>query len=170
MVQDLPLLTICRNNGLFFTVLRLAGAGNSEGKDMKRESVNPWDWGLKWSMDQGEIVEGVSRYLHCSGQVAVRPDPHSEIGIAVVSPGDIHGQMESALGNVDAVLTDAGMTRNNVLSLRFFTTDIDGFLANYDVYAQWIADAGTRPPQSLLGVQRLVLPELMVEIEAFAAA
>ena len=29
--------------------------------------------------------------------------------------------------------------------------------------------AGTRPPQSLLGVQRLVLPELLVEIEATAA-
>ena len=25
---------------------------------MKRESVNPWDWGLQFSMDQGKIVEG----------------------------------------------------------------------------------------------------------------
>ena len=55
------------------------------------------------------------------------------------------------------------------MSLRFFTTDIDGFLANYDVYAGWIAEAGTRPPQSLLGIQRLFLPELLVEIEATAA-
>ena len=38
-----------------------------------------------------------------------------------------------------------------------------------NVYAAWIAEAGTRSPQSLLGVQRLVLPELMVEIEASAA-
>jgi enamine deaminase RidA (YjgF/YER057c/UK114 family) len=136
---------------------------------MKRESVNPWDWGLKWSMDQGEIVQDVNRYLHCSGQVAVRPDPDSELGISVVSPGEIRGQIESALANVDAVLAGAGMTRKNVLGLRFFTTDVDGFLENYDVYANWIAEAGTRPPQSLLGIQRLVLPELMVEIEAVAA-
>ena len=135
---------------------------------MKRESINPWDWGLKWSMDQGEMVEGASRYLHCSGQVAVEPDD-SELGIAVVSPGDIRGQIESALNNIDAVLTKAGMTRKNVLNLRFFTTDVDGFLENYDVYAKWIGEAGTRPPQSLLGIQRLVLPELMVEIEAVAA-
>lgn len=136
---------------------------------MKRESVNPWDWGLKWSMDQGEIVTGASRHLHCSGQVAVRPDPDSELGIAVVSPGEIRGQMECALSNIDAILTQAGMSRKNVLSLRFFTTDIAGFLENYDVYAQWIQEAETRPPQSLLGVQQLFLPELMVEIEAVAA-
>jgi enamine deaminase RidA (YjgF/YER057c/UK114 family) len=71
---------------------------------------------------------------------------------------------------VDTVLVEAGMTRKNVISLRFFTTDVDGFLANYDVYSNWITEAGTRPPQSLLGVQRLVLPELKVEIEAVAAA
>jgi hypothetical protein len=38
------------------------------------------------------------------------------------------------------------------------------------VYATWIGEAGTRPPQSLIGVQRLVLPELVVEIEVEAAA
>jgi len=135
---------------------------------MKRESVNPWDWGLKYSMDQGELVEGVSQYLHCSGQVSVEPDSDSELGFAVKHVGDIRGQMQCSLENVDAVLSAAGMSRSNVLSLRFFTTDIDGFLENYDVYAEWIADAGTRPPQSLLGVNRLVLPELLVEIEAFA--
>ena len=137
---------------------------------MKRNSVNPWDWGLKWSMDQGEIVEGASRHLHCSGQVSVTPDPDSELGISVVSAGEIRGQIECALANVDAVLAGAGMTRANVVGLRFFTTDVDAFLENYDVYASWIESAGTRPPQSLLGIARLVLPELMIEIEAEAAA
>ncbi len=90
------------------------------------------------------------------------------MGISIKHVGDIRGQMQLALANVDAVLETAGMRRSNILSLRFFTTDIDGFLENYDVYADWIKDAGTRPPQSLLGVNRLVLPDLLVEIEAFA--
>ncbi len=60
------------------------------------------------------------------------------------------------------------MSRVDILSLRFFTTDVDEFLKNYDVYANWIREAGTMPPQSLLGVSRLVLPELLVEIEATA--
>ena len=137
---------------------------------MKRQSVNPWNWGLKFNMDQGEVVQGASRHLHCSGQVSVTPDPDSELGIAVVSPGDIRGQIGCALANIDAVLAGAGMTRSNVVGLRFFTTDVDAFLANYDVYADWIGEAGTRPPQSLLGISRLVLPELMIEIEAEASA
>jgi hypothetical protein len=46
---------------------------------------------------------------------------------------------------------------------------MDGFLANYDVYANLNNEAGIRPPQTLLGVQRLFVPELMIEIEAVAA-
>ncbi|MBT8142059.1 MAG: RidA family protein [Gammaproteobacteria bacterium] len=137
---------------------------------MQRTSINPVDWGLQFSMDQGEIVEGTSKHLRCSGQVSVDPAPDTELGFAVVSPNDIRGQMQHSLRNVDAILEKAGMEKANIVALRFYTTDIDGFLANYDVYAEWIAPAGTRPPQSLLGVNRLVLPELMVEIEIEAAA
>lgn len=135
---------------------------------VQKTSVNPWDWGLKWSMDQGQIIEGARRHLRCSGQVAVEPAPQAELGIAVLCPNDIRGQMVAALANIDAVLGKAGMERKNVVHLRFFTTDVDGFLGNYDVYSNWIGEAETRPPQSLLGVQRLFLPELMVEIEAEA--
>ena len=56
------------------------------------------------------------------------------------------------------------------LSLRFFTTDVDGFFENDDVYADWIKDADIRPPHLLLGVNCLVPPDLMVEIETFAGA
>lgn len=137
---------------------------------MHRTAVNPSDWGLQWSMNQAEIVEGLDRYLHCSGQVSLVPDPDSEMGISVAHAGDLRGQIRQSLANIDAILEQAGMTRGNILSLRFFTTDIDGFLANYDVYAEWISEAGITPPQSLLGVNRLVLPELLVEIEAMAGA
>ena len=83
---------------------------------MKRESVNPWDWGLKWSMDQGQIVEGATRHLHCSGQVALKPDPEAEHGVSVVSPGDIRGQMESSLANIDAVLAKANRAARTSLA------------------------------------------------------
>ena len=135
---------------------------------MKRTSVNPTDWGLQFGMDQAEIVEGISRYLHCSGQVALEPDADAEMGIRVVSPDDLRGQMKHSLSNVDAVLDNTGMSRSNILSLPFFTTDVDGFLENYDVYAEWIGEAGIRPPQTLLGIQRLAFPELMVEVEVTA--
>jgi enamine deaminase RidA (YjgF/YER057c/UK114 family) len=136
---------------------------------MNRESINPVEWGLQFGLDQGEVISGATRTLHCSGQVAVRPDPDADFGVAVVSPGEIRGQMECALANLDDVLREAGMSRSNIINLRFYTTDMDGFLENYDAYAGWIADAGIRPPQTLLGIDRLFHPEVLVEVEAVAA-
>ena len=137
---------------------------------MNRTAVNPTDWGLQFQMNQGELVEGLSRYLHFSGQVALVADPNAEMGIRVVHEGDLRGQMQAALSNIDAILEGAGMDRKNILSLRFFTTDVDGVLEHYDVYAEWIAAAEIKPPQTLLGVSRLALPELLIEIEATAGA
>lgn len=136
---------------------------------MNRTKVNPSDWGLAFNMSQGHIIEGAKRTLHCSGQVAVVADPEAEMGIRSVSPDDIRGQMEAALANVDEVLQGADMDRSNIVQIHFFTTDMDGFLANYDVYHGWIDEAGTMPPQSLIGVARLVMPEWKVEIEVLAA-
>lgn len=137
---------------------------------MQRLAVNPWDWGLAFQMSQGEIVEGATRTLRCSGQVAVVPDAEAEMGIRTVAEGDIRGQMEAALANVDAVLAEAGMNRSNLVSLRFFTTEMEGFLENYDVYAGWISEAGIMPPQSLIGVACLASPKWMIEVEVEAAA
>ncbi|MBT8215926.1 MAG: RidA family protein [Acidimicrobiia bacterium] len=137
---------------------------------MHRTSVNPSQWGLAYQMDQAEVIEGAARVLHCSGQVALEADPDSELGVSVIGAGDLRAQITHVLGLIDELLESAGMSRSTLTSLRFFTTDIDGFLENYDVYAGWIEPAGIRPPQSLLGINRLVHPDLLVEIEATAAA
>ena len=137
---------------------------------MKRTSVNPTEWGLAFHMDQGEIIEGTTRYLRCSGQVDLKEDPDSEMGVSVEYPNDMPNQIEIALRNIDAILAKADMTRANIVLLRFYTTDVDNFLEHYSIYAEWISGAGIRPPQSLLGVARLALPELVVEIEVEAAA
>ncbi|MFY0310568.1 RidA family protein [Leisingera sp. D0M16] len=137
---------------------------------MKRMSVNPSQWGLAYLMDQGEVVEGATRLLRCSGQVDLQEDADAPLGVTVSAPGDMRRQIGIALGNVDTILRDAGMGRRNLVFLRFFTTDVDAFLEHYDVYAEWIRPAGIRPPQSLLGIRQLALPDLMVEIEAEAAA
>ena len=71
---------------------------------MKRTPVNPSEWGLQWSLNQGEVFEGITRHLHCSGQVALEPDATSEMGIRVVGEGDMRAQISSALGNIDEVL------------------------------------------------------------------
>ncbi|MDH3704552.1 MAG: RidA family protein [Acidimicrobiia bacterium] len=136
---------------------------------MERTAVNPTEWGLGFFMNQGEITEGATRHLRCSGQVALVPDPEAEMGLSPAPVGDIRGQIEAALASVDELLAGADMDRSNIVFINFFTTDIDEFLANYDVYASWIEPAGVMPPQSLIGVARLVMPDLLVEIEVQAA-
>ena len=105
---------------------------------MKRTSINPTKWGLPFLMDQGEVVEGTTRTLRCSGQVSLHDDPEAEMGLAVTHPGDMRGQIQDALGHLDTLLEGAGMTRANIVILRVFTTDIDEYLANYDLFAEWI--------------------------------
>ncbi len=136
---------------------------------MNRTAVNPVEWGLGFQMNQAEVVEGASRVLRCSGQVALAEDPGAEMGLSPSPVGDIRGQTAAALASIDAILEEAGMSRGDIVFLNFFTTDMDGFLGNYDVYAEWITEAGIKPPQSLLGVARLVDPDLLIEIEATAA-
>ena len=71
------------------------------------------------------------------------------MGLKVTHDGDLRGQIQDSLDAIQAILDRAGMKRQDILSLRFFTTDVDGFLQNYDVYANWISEAGVMPPQTL---------------------
>ncbi len=121
----------------------------SQTTTLSRTSINPVSWGIPYKMDQGEVIEGARRVLHFSGQTAIVEDAAAPIGLAVAHAGDIRGQIEMSLANIDAVLEQAGMHRSDIVHLKFFTTDMDGFLQNYDAYASWIGDAGVRPPQSL---------------------
>jgi len=137
---------------------------------MERTSINPTSWGQAAHMDQGEVVQGTTRTLRCSGQVSLHDDPEAENGYAVTHPDDMRAQIQDAFGHLDSLLEGAEMTRSNIVGLRFFTTNMDAFVANYDVYVEWIAPAGIRPPMSLLGISRLAVPGLLIEIEMEAAA
>lgn len=128
------------------------------------------DWGPEFSMLQGEVVEGATRVLRCSGQVALTPDAEAPLGLAVEAPGDMRGQIGIALARIDNLLGQAGMDRSSIVFVHFFTTDMERFLAHYDAYGDWIAESGELPPQSLLGVAALAVPGLLVEIEITAAS
>ncbi len=136
---------------------------------MERTSINNVNWGRPFPMDQGQVTSGATRHLRISGQTSLIDDPEAEMGLSVSHPGDMREQVGAALAHIDQILEGAGIGRGDIVSVRFFTTDIDALLENYDVYAGWIGPSGVRPPQSMLGVARLALPDLVVEIEAEAA-
>jgi enamine deaminase RidA (YjgF/YER057c/UK114 family) len=138
---------------------------------MKRDSINPPnDWGAAYMMDQGQVISEATRTLYLSGQVALETDPESDFGVRVEHEGDMRGQLAHVLGKIDGLLAQAGMSRNNIVFVRFYTTDNASFLEHYDVYAEWIGEARIKPPQSDIGVNELAIPGLVIEIEVVAAA
>jgi enamine deaminase RidA (YjgF/YER057c/UK114 family) len=131
---------------------------------MERTAVNPWTWSVNFGFNQAELVDGASKVLYCAGQTSV-----DENG-APQHPGDMSAQMALALDNLEAVLSEAGMSLANVVRLNFYTTDVDAYLANAAVVGARTGAAGVAPAGTLLGVARLAFPELMVEMEATAVA
>jgi enamine deaminase RidA (YjgF/YER057c/UK114 family) len=131
---------------------------------MKRTAINPWSWAKKFGFNQAECVEGSTRVLHCSGQCAMNHEgmPRHD--------GDMRGQIELAYDNLEAVLHAADMTLANVVSIVTYTTDVDTYLAAYGRIAVRLSAAGIAPAQTMIGVSRLFLPQLMVEVQATAIA
>ena len=136
---------------------------------MERTPINPPDdWGAAYQMNQGEIFSATTRTLYLSGQVALEADAESESGVRVVHEGDMRGQLSYSLGLVDGLLEQAGMSRENIAFVRFYSIDNSAFLENYDVYASWIAEANIAPPQADIGVAELAIPGLLIEVEVVA--
>lgn len=100
--------------------------------------------------------------------MSVVDDPGRDWGVKACKPGDIRDQMAGALKAIDAVLEGAGMTRDNLMHIQFFVTDMEAGLGAVDIVMDWLDER--RPPQSFTGVSALFLPELVIVIEAMALA
>jgi enamine deaminase RidA (YjgF/YER057c/UK114 family) len=131
---------------------------------MQRSPVNPWNWSLKLGYNQAEIIEGASRQLICAGQTAVDANGNPQ------HAGDMRGQMDLALNNLEAILSDADMSLRNIIKLGVYATDVDDALKNFDLLGMRFGPIECAPPMTLLGVTRLAIPGLLFEIEATAAA
>ncbi|WP_198653628.1 RidA family protein [Actinocorallia populi] len=131
---------------------------------MERTAVNPWAWSVEMGYNQGETVSGQTRTLYCSGQTAMSGDgkpQHAE---------DMGAQLALSLDNLEAVLGEAGMSLANLVRLNVYTTDVDRLFEHYGVLAARLGAAGVAPPTTMLGVTRLAIADLMVELEGTAVA
>ncbi|MEV5729043.1 RidA family protein [Streptomyces pharetrae] len=131
---------------------------------MERSTVNPWTWSEQLGYSQGEIVSGHTRTLYCSGQAAMSGDGKPR------HAGDMAAQLALAMDNLEAVLGAAGMSLANLIRLDVYTTDVDRLFEHYGVLASRLGAAGVAPATTMLGVTRLALPDLMVELEGTAVA
>lgn len=129
---------------------------------MERRIINPWTWQDDFGYVQANEVSGAQRTLFCSGQGA-----NDATGAAVLA-GDMRGQIDLALDNLEAVLSAAGFSFADIMRLNIYVTDVDQFFANYDAFIGRLAAAGCRHTGSLIGVARLAFPEMLIEVEATA--
>jgi enamine deaminase RidA (YjgF/YER057c/UK114 family) len=128
------------------------------GVAVTKTAVNHVDWSIPFGFDQATLVESPTRWLLCSGQTSIGPDG------AVQHPGDMGAQLADAMANLEALLAAAGMTLDDVVRVTAYVTDMDAFItAPRDERTQ-------RWALTLIGVQRLAYPELMVELEAIACS
>jgi enamine deaminase RidA (YjgF/YER057c/UK114 family) len=125
-------------------------------------SINPWSWSLNLGFDQAQLIESPNRQLVCSGQDAVDADGNPQ------HPGDMAGQLELALDNLEAVLADADMTLANVVRLNVYTTDVDELFTHWGSLPARFGAPENRFVTSVLGVSQLAAPGLMVLLEATA--
>jgi enamine deaminase RidA (YjgF/YER057c/UK114 family) len=131
---------------------------------METMVINPWTWQDPLGFVQAREVSGAQRVVYCAGQSAVDPDGN------VLHEGDMRSQLMRSLDNVETVLAEAGLGLADVVRLNYYTTDVDAFFESYDAVTSRLAEAGARVSSTLLGISRLAQPELLVEIEATAAA
>ncbi|MBB4919222.1 enamine deaminase RidA (YjgF/YER057c/UK114 family) [Streptosporangium saharense] len=131
---------------------------------VERTAVNPWPWSVELGYNQGEIVSGHTRTLYVSGQTAMDGDGKPQ------HAGDMAAQVALSLDNLEAVLGEAGMTLANLVRLTVYTTDVDRLFEHYGVLAARLGAAGAAPSTTMLGVVRLAIPDLLVELEGTAVA
>jgi len=108
----------------------------------------------------GVGVDSAERWLHISGQVGLHPD-----GSIGESP---EVQMEQCWRNVLAVLDDANMSKDNLVKVTTYITSAD-FVPLYREVRDRTLN-GLECASTLVVITALVNPNLIVEIEAVAAA
>ncbi len=121
--------------------------------------INPPD--LSPPRGYSHVVEVTGgRTVYVSGQIAVDGEGR------VVGAGHFESQTRQVFENLKTALAAAGATLSDVAKITVFVTDIsqlEAFRAVRNAYF-----TGSPPASSLVQVSRLVLPELMIEIEAIA--
>ncbi|MBI9113547.1 RidA family protein [Sanguibacter suaedae] len=108
-----------------------------------------------------------TRHVHVAGQIA------RDAQGAPLAPGDLAGQVAAALRNTATGLTAAGATFHDVVRLTFYVTRwqpemISDFMAGVESVSQELDLPQPLPPSSLIGVELLFEPDVLVEVEATA--
>ena len=117
--------------------------------------------GAKW-----ESIVGYSRAVRVGSQIHVSWTTATDEQGRVVGPGDAYRQTVRVLEIIGEALRNLGADLRDVVRTRIYVIDIDRWEEIGRAHREALGDAG--PACTMVEVQRLVSPEILVEIEADA--
>jgi 2-iminobutanoate/2-iminopropanoate deaminase len=120
-------------------------------------------FGMPWEKEYGyaQAVK-VGDTIYVSGQVS-----HDETG-KIVGPGDMETQMRQAYTNIKKILAQYGATIDNIVDEILFVTDMNTAFAAAVNCRKDIFSGTPNVASTIVQIQRLAFPELMIEIRCVA--
>lgn len=131
---------------------------------MKLQRLNPKALSAPRGYTHVVAAQGARKLIYVSGQVSWGPDG------AVVGRGDMRAQAEQVFENLDGALRAAGAGWPDVVKMTGFMVGMndDNVAAYREVRNRYVKPAEL-PASTLVGLERLVDPDLLLEVEVVAA-
>jgi len=117
--------------------------------------------GTKW-----EPIVGYSRAIRVRNHIYVSGTTATDERGELVGEGDAYAQTVRALRNVENALQELGASLEQVVRTRMFVTDMSRWEEYGRAHGDFFRDV--RPATTMVEVKRLILPQMLIEIEADA--